>query len=69
MFWDSGNTIFMSGIEAIGALASISQVAVYTLKVAISILEIYNRVQDYPQEIEENIQQLERLIGIAEFVE
>ena len=52
----------MSGIEAVGLLASVSQLATYTINICTLISEIYHKIQNAPKIIQERIQQLEELI-------
>ena len=55
----------MSGIEVVGLLASLSQLTSYGIKITISIKDIYQRVQNAPQKIQEHAQQIRQLINIA----
>ena len=55
----------MSGVEVIGLLASLSQLAVHSKNIYASISEIYHRIEDAPKRIQEHAQQLGQLIDTA----
>lgn len=59
----------MTGVEILGLLASLSQLAAYTINITTSIAEIYHRVQDAPQRIQQHIQQISHLIDTARLIE
>ena len=59
----------MSGVEVVGLLASVAQLAHYGLKIATSISEIYRRVRDAPLKIQHYTEQISQLIELARFIE
>jgi hypothetical protein len=58
----------MSGLEAIGVLASTAQLAAYAVKAAVLFSDIYDRLKYAPERIEEHAHQIERLIDIIAYV-
>lgn len=59
----------MSGVEIIGLLASLSQIVIHGLNITTSISEIYSKVQDAPQRIQQHKGQVGELIEIARFID
>ena len=58
----------MSGVEVLGLLASVAQLAAYTGNITNTIVEIYRRVQDTPKRIRQLKEQLRMLIHITELI-
>ena len=58
----------MSGVEAIGLLASVSQLAGHALNIYSSISEIYHKIQNAPRIIQEHAEHIKQLIDTAELI-
>jgi hypothetical protein len=54
----------MSGLEALGALASAAQVAAYVVKVAAFLSDVCEKLKHAPERIRQHEHQIERLIDI-----
>ena len=59
----------MSGVEVIGLLASVTQLVAYGTNITTSIPEIYRRLQNAPERIQQHTEQVRELITIAEAIE
>jgi hypothetical protein len=55
----------MSGLEALGALASAAQVAAYMVKVAAFLSDVFEKLKHAPERIRQHAHQIERLIDIT----
>lgn len=55
----------MSGIEVVGVLASASQLAAYSIKIASHLCQIYSEAHDSSQRIKAHITQVRELIETA----
>ena len=58
----------MSGVEVIGLLASVSQLAGHALNIYSSISEIYHKIQNAPRIIQEHAEHIKHLIKTAELI-
>lgn len=58
----------MSGLEAIGIVASILQIAQYAISITSTVSEIYGTVNDSPAKIREGLEQLKRLVVTVKLV-
>ena len=59
----------MSGLAALGVVASASQLAAYGIKIATSVSQIYKDIQDAPRQIREQSKQIRELIELTTLIE
>ena len=59
----------MSGVEAVGLIASISQLVVYGIKIATCLSEICQRVRDSSRRIAQHSGQVRQLVIIVQYIE
>lgn len=58
----------MSGLEILGVVASAMQLADFGFKITNTLLEIFDRVQNYPDKIRSHLCQVKQLIEIARLI-
>ena len=58
----------MSGVEIVGLLASVSQLAGHALNIYSSISDIYHKIQNAPRVIQEHAGHIRQLINTAELI-
>ena len=58
----------MSGVEVVGLLASVSQLAGHALNIYSSIADIYHKIQNAPRVIQEHAAHIRQLIHTAELI-
>lgn len=59
----------MSGLEVLGAAASVVQIVDLTARFSSSLWEIYRRIREGPTTLRYRMEEIERLLGTANFIE
>jgi hypothetical protein len=59
----------MSGLEVVGALASTAQIAVYVIKVAACLSEVYERLKNAPDRIRHHAHHIKCLLDIVQHIQ
>lgn len=59
----------MSGVEALGILASVIQITQFAISITSTIAEIYGTVQAAPARVQQGLEQLQRLLDTINIIE